>query len=196
MVLVESVLMLVACDAHLLYYVLFSPAILKAYDTYSDLCEKQKEAYNTYWGPVRKSTICRACGCRRACGRKGFIFCTEGCDQCCYLRNRQPGDPPPPFEHRDIDDENDASVILRKVMGDPPANVVYTRWEYDEERNVNVLVTYPKKGRGTADKSAMPPEDTPAEDVLIAPSSGGEEREGGGDAGSVELALSQKEKDS
>lgn len=49
---------------------------------------------------------------------------------------------PLPFEHRDIDDDNDASIVLRKVLGDPPANVVYTRWRYDEEKNENVLETY------------------------------------------------------
>lgn len=31
-----------------------------------------------------------------------------------------------------------------KVLGDPPKDVVYTRWDYDEERGENVLVTFPK----------------------------------------------------
>lgn len=76
-------------------------------------------------------------------GRKGLIFCTEGCDNICYLRDKNKGDPPPPFEHRDIDDENDASLVLRKVLGDPPALCSYTRWVFDEEKNENVLITYP-----------------------------------------------------
>lgn len=88
--------------------------------------------------------MCRACGCKRLFGRKGLIFCTEGCDNLCYLRKKNKGDPPPPFDHRDIDDENDASLILRKVLGDPPAHCLYTRWVFDEERNENVLITYPR----------------------------------------------------
>lgn len=63
-----------------------------------------------------------------------------------WLCKKKPGDPPPPFNHRDLDDENDASVVLRKVLGDPPANVLYTRWVFDEEKNENVLVTYPRSG--------------------------------------------------
>lgn len=98
-----------------------------------------------------------------------MIFCTEGCSNCCYLRNRQPGDPAPaPFEHRDIDDENDASLVLRKVLGDPPANVAYSRWVYDEERNEHTLMTYPEKNVG----SNVLDEETPAHDVLVPPPGG------------------------
>lgn len=50
--------------------------------------------------------------------------------------------------HRDLDDENDASVVLRKVLGDPPGDVLYTRWVFDEEKNTNVLVTYPEQSGG------------------------------------------------
>ena len=79
----------------------------------------------------------RTAGCRRIFGRRGLIFCTEdSCLDCNSPNNcfsKKSGDPAPPFTHRDIDDENDASVILRKVLGDPPANVRYRRWEWDEE---------------------------------------------------------------
>lgn len=86
------------------------------------------------------------CGCRRCCGRRGFFFCTEGCSKESkeIRKNRKKGDPFPPFEHRDWDDDNDASKVLMKVLGDPPKDVVYSRWDYDEERGENVLVTYPK----------------------------------------------------
>lgn len=43
-----------------------------------------------------------------------------------------------------MDDDNDASVVLRKVLGEPPADVLYTRWVLDEEKNETVLVTYPQ----------------------------------------------------
>ena len=59
-------------------------------------------------------------------------------------KNRKHGDPFPPFEHRDLDDDSDASKILMKVLGDPPKDVIYTRWDYDEERGENVLVSYPQ----------------------------------------------------
>jgi hypothetical protein len=58
-----------------------------------------------------------------------------------WLCRKKAGDPPPPFEHRDLDDDNDAAIVLHRVLGDPPANVVYTRWVFDEEKNENVLVT-------------------------------------------------------
>lgn len=61
----------------------------------------------------------------------------------CWLCKKNKGDPSPPFSHRDLDDDNDASIVLRKVLGDPPSNVRYIRWMYDEEKNENVLVTYP-----------------------------------------------------
>jgi hypothetical protein len=80
----------------------------------------------------------RAYGCRRFCGRRGFLFCTEGT---CLDRNpnnrcfsKQSLDPAPPFTTRDIDDENDASVVLMKVLGPPPANVRYRRWMWNEEK--------------------------------------------------------------
>lgn len=112
------------------------------YDQYNDLCKKQIQTYKEYTAPVHKSTCCKAFGCRRVFGRKGCIFCTEGCDDFSYFYKKKPHDPPPPFTNRDVDDENDASVILRHVLGDPPANVVYKRWVFDAETNENVLVTW------------------------------------------------------
>jgi hypothetical protein len=111
----------------------------EVYEEYNALRRKQIEAYEKYQGPVRSSTFCRKAGCRRFFGRKGCIFCTEGCNHF----ERKAGDPAPPFDHRDIDDENDASVILRKVLGPPPPNVVYRRWELTES-NEPVLMTYPE----------------------------------------------------
>jgi hypothetical protein len=109
----------------------------EAYDMYNSQRLSQIERYRTYQGPVRSSTLCRKVGCKRFWGRKGCCFCTEGCDHF----DRKAGDPAPPFEHRDIDDQNDASVVLRKVLGEPPANVVYKRWEFNES-DEQVLVTY------------------------------------------------------
>jgi hypothetical protein len=108
------------------------------------LLKRQIEYYNKYQGPVRSSTVCRKAGCRRFCGRKGCLFCTEGCDHF----DRKAGEPAPPFYHRDVDDENDASVILRKILGPPPNNVVYKRWEFQDESNTNepTMVTYSADG--------------------------------------------------
>ena len=114
-----------------------------AYDQYNEQCETQKKVYMEFTAPVRRSTVCQALGCRRVFGRKGLFFCTEGCSDFCWLKNKKPGDPAHPFEHRDLDDDNDASLVLRRVLGDPPATVKYTRWMYDEEKNENVLFTYP-----------------------------------------------------
>jgi len=101
------------------------------------LRRKQITIYKSFIAKQRTSTVCRKCGCRRCHGRKGCCFCTEGCNH----MDRKAGEPAPPFDHRDMDDENDASIILRKVMGDPPSNVVYTRWEWSDIEQANVLVT-------------------------------------------------------
>lgn len=111
--------------------------VKEVYDDYKKKCDEQTDFYSAYHGPVRSSTLCKKLGCRRFFGRKGCIFCTEGCDHF----SGKAGDPAPPFYHRDIDDENDASVVLRKVLGPPPRNVVYNRWEFDEESGVSMLVT-------------------------------------------------------
>jgi len=86
--------------------------------------------------------VCRIAGCKQVCGRGGLIFCTEGCcdehDSCCSFNK---GEPAPPFRRRDIDDENDASVILQKVLGDPPLNVTYRRWQQDDDESQLEIVT-------------------------------------------------------
>lgn len=113
---------------------LCTPELVEVYDQYKELRDKQVENYKNFTGPVRKSTCCRALGCRRLFGRRGFFFCTEGCSDpsagCC---SKKSGDPAPPFRYKDIDDINDASIVLRKVLGDPPLNVRYHRWGWDEE---------------------------------------------------------------
>jgi hypothetical protein len=39
----------------------------------------------------------------------------------------------------DIDDNNDASLVMMKVLGDPPPNVIFsTRWIHVEELGENV----------------------------------------------------------
>ncbi|KAL3796154.1 hypothetical protein HJC23_000657 [Cyclotella cryptica] len=120
--------------------------LAEVYDKYAQLRVKQIERYKTYTAPVQKSTICRAAGCRRIFGRRGLIFCTEGScldgnpHSTCF--SKKSGDPAPPFTHRDIDDMNDASVVLRKVLGDPPANVRYRRWEWNEETNEMEIVVH------------------------------------------------------
>jgi hypothetical protein len=75
-------------------------------------------------------TFHQALGCRRVFGRKGLFFCTEGSSDCCWLRHKKPGDPPPPLEHRDLDNDNDASVVLRKVHEVGTLKVALTsKWE-------------------------------------------------------------------
>lgn len=110
-----------------------------------ELREKQLHNYKTFIGPVRNSTVCRQAGCRRLSGRRGLFFCTEGCcedpNSSCSLKNQ--GGPAPPFIYRDIDDENDASVVLQRVLGNPPLNVTYRRWQWDDEENQPKLVTNP-----------------------------------------------------
>ena len=107
------------------------------YDKYDENRTKQLKRYVEFKGPVQHSTFCKCLGCRRCMGRKGVIFCTEGCCDtagCCYSDlEAQPGDPFVPFAHADIDDDNDASKVLQTVLGNPPSNVVYKRWEKDEE---------------------------------------------------------------
>jgi len=78
-------------------------------------------------------------GCRRVFGRRGVIFCTEGCNHC----DRKAGEPAPPFETHDVDDYYDAASVLIKVIGPPPPNVVIRRWRWDPEKGENVLEIYP-----------------------------------------------------
>lgn len=103
-----------------------------------------------FFGPVRKSTVCRAAGCRRVFGRRGLIFCTEGCfdgpNSSCTFKEK--GGPAPPFKYRDIDDEHDASVVLQKVLGDPPSNIRYQRWHWDEENQLEMVMEPPPREEG------------------------------------------------
>jgi len=121
----------------------------QVYEHYEALRIKQIEAYETFYGPVRNSTVCRGFGCRRFFGRRGCIFCTEGC----CTSSKKPDEPAPPFEHRDIDDENDASVILRKVLGDPPVDVVYKKWELNEQGE-NIVVALEASSSGKKQEDA------------------------------------------
>ena len=107
---------------------------MEVYNQHVELREKQIHTYKQFTGPVRKSTVCRAAGCRRVFGRRGLIFCTEGCCEPAFKK----GDPSPPFKYRDIDDENDASVILQRVLGDPPINVTYRRWQRDDNADADI----------------------------------------------------------
>eukprot|EP00986_Skeletonema_menzelii_P018973 scaffold27039_cov150-Skeletonema_menzelii.AAC.6 len=132
-----------------------TPELVEVYEKYKELRDKQVENYKQFTGPVRKSTCCRAFGCRRLFGRRGLIFCTEGCNdpnsKCC---SKKAGDPAPPFRYEDIDDINDASVVLRKVLGDPPLNVTYRGWHWDEESKEFVLPPTKNKSESLINRSA------------------------------------------
>ena len=121
-----------------------SEELQEVYDTYNQECQQQIQRYNDYLHPVKYAHLCSACGCRRCFGRKGFFFCTEGCDKKSKQYEFKEGDPAPPFIDRDIDDENDASMILFKVLGDPPANVRIKRWIWDEDQQKHVLFQFPR----------------------------------------------------
>lgn len=128
--------------------------VYQVYDKYEHLRKLQIDRYENFKGPVRNSTMCASLGCRRVFGRKGFFFCTEGCIKddanagCCYGKlDRKPGDPFPPHNHhhKDIDDEWDASRVLQKILGNPPRNVLFKRWEMNNESGKYGVVTYPQK---------------------------------------------------
>ena len=110
-----------------------------AYEQYERKNETQIMHFNTFYGPMYLSTLCRSCGCRRFFGRKGVFFCTEGCDDC----SRKAGDPAPPFDVHDFDNDWDASTVLLKVLGPPPKNVCMKRWRWDPEAGENYLEEYP-----------------------------------------------------
>jgi hypothetical protein len=117
-----------------------TPEMIGIYKKYEEDVEKQISEYASFEGPVYYSTLCRACGCKRLFGRKGFIFCTEGCKNC----SRKASEPAPPFEHHDFDDEWDASTVLIKILGPPPRNVCIRRWRWDPESGENYLESYPE----------------------------------------------------
>jgi hypothetical protein len=108
------------------------------YHKYGQLRRKQSDDYKRFHGPVHTSTLCRRFGCRRVFGRRGFIFCTEGCNNCGCKANELAL----PFDNIDFDDDNDASKILSAVLGPPPKNVMYTRWEHDKEKNTCFIKQY------------------------------------------------------
>lgn len=124
-------------------------AVKEVYAKYNEERARQVEAYENFVGPVHYSTLCRACGCRRVCGRQGLFFCTEGCGDC----SRKPGEPAPKFEEHDFDDELDASTVLLKVIGPPPPNVVIRRWRWDPEKGENYLDVYPENAEEEAKDS-------------------------------------------
>lgn len=128
-----------------------SSLLIQVYKTYSTETESQVENYKNFYGPVRYSTLCRAFGCRRVCGRKGCFFCTEGCRDC----NRKAGEPAPPFEVHDFDDDWDASSVLMKVIGPPPENVVIRRWRWNPETKENALETYPEGLKESEDEKNL-----------------------------------------
>jgi hypothetical protein len=114
-------------------------SLKSVYEQYEREREKQLTDFETFFGPIYLSTLCRAFGCRRFCGRKGFCFCSEGCRNC----SRKAGDPAPPLECYDFDDDWDASTVLMKVLGPPPENVSTQRWRWDPEDGKNYLEVYP-----------------------------------------------------
>lgn len=119
----------------------------KVYNKYERLRQQQIGRYTNFKYPVRYSTICRAMGCRRLFGRKGLIFCTEGCNDnkaagCCYTKlGMQSEDPFAPPSHPDLDDHCNAAHVLQAVLGDPPQNVVYRRWVWDSDANCYTVAT-------------------------------------------------------
>lgn len=128
--------------------------LTEVYNQYEKERVKQVESYQDFHGPVRNSTVCRSMGCRRVFGRKGFIFCTEGCCQHNYhCRYKNRNEPAPPFAQHDFDDDWDASSVLFHVLGPPPENVVIRRWKWDEDKNEDVLWTYPLSAPDVASKS-------------------------------------------
>jgi hypothetical protein len=112
----------------------------EVYEKYGQERVEQIANYENFTAPVHQSTLCRACGCRRCFGRKGCCFCTEGCTGC----DRKAGEPAPPFEVHDFDDDWDASSVLMKMIGPPPPNVVIRRWRWDPEKGENYLDVCPK----------------------------------------------------
>lgn len=136
--------------------------IRNAYERYEQKRQTQIDAYASFEGPVYNGTLCKSLGCRRFFGRKGFCFCTEGCDNC----DRKAGEPAPPVEIHDMDDEWDASRVMMEVLGPPPANVLIKRWRWDEVEQKYVLDSV---GGGTRKDEAK----NVSADVGIADSPGG-----------------------
>lgn len=101
-------------------------------------------------------SLCQLCGCRRVFGRRGFIFCTEGCTGCTH----KAGDPAPPG-FGDGDDRFDASTVLMEVLGPPPPNVSIRRWRWDSVAEKHVLEDFPPQltEHDVAEGTEVPPSD-------------------------------------
>ena len=131
-------------------------------------------------------TVCKSLGCRRVFGRGGLIFCTEGLYDSetgwCYNKLKVGGDDPfPPFKDSDFDDDNDASKVLAKVLGRPPSNVVYKRWERNDKNGNYEIVTYPNLAEDYSDgnsndveKGAVSSQQETGDVLAVACSSGGD----------------------
>mmetsp|Transcript_27282 Transcript_27282/g.57151 ORF Transcript_27282/g.57151 Transcript_27282/m.57151 type:complete len:488 (-) Transcript_27282:84-1547(-) len=138
----------------------------EAYEKYGKESAEQIARYNKI-SSTQYNTFCKAMGCRRFFGRKGFIFCTEGCTHC----DRKAGEVYPPPEHHEIEDDFDASSVLMKVVGPPPSNVVIKRWRWDPEKNEHIMDMYPKEETVIFEESnkkssaSAPPEESPVVDV-------------------------------
>ncbi|CAB9529109.1 expressed unknown protein [Seminavis robusta] len=136
-----------------------TPELQQVYDQYETQRQRQIKLYKEFKEPVRLSTWCRKLACQRCFGRKGVVFCTEGC--CCeddnthrtmgrcYSNLKQqalPQDDNPPFapySHADWDDDHNAATILQQVLGNPPPNVVYRKWQYDPDTKQHIVVQSP-----------------------------------------------------
>ena len=119
----------------------------EVYSKYGEEREKQIARYEKI-SDAQYSSICRSMGCRRFFGRHGFIFCTEGCNQC----DRKAGEPAPFPDTHEFDDDYDASLVLMKVVGPPPPNVIIKRWRWDPEKNEHFMDTYPNKEEAQMDR--------------------------------------------
>lgn len=127
--------------------------IQEVYDQYEQHRQRQIQRWVQFKHPARHSTICQILACQRLFGRKGLLFCTEGCCDsppigCCYRQlGRKPGDPFPPSPNSDWDEEHNAARVLQAVLGNPPRNVVYEEWQWDSVSGKYSVVQLPNRGK-------------------------------------------------
>ena len=125
----------------------------EAYEKYATLRQRQIDRWTQFKYPQRQRTCCQLLGCRRAFGRRGFCFCTEGCNDnpsagCCYHKLKSTdkstsqffGKPFPPPVPTDWDDEFNAVQVLQAVLGDPPPNILYRQWEWNANEKKYLVV--------------------------------------------------------